>query len=165
MEKETKQATQAAIEANISASNAKDIFNDMCRSFEIEIANVQHISLQLQESLIQKKDLVQSVANEACKTSEELIRGKEQMWLVVSATQAKNLELNELLQRESSNIAKIVAAVQKDRDVASQAAQEAKCSALKASEMLAEVLKSFNEEMTKARHMSMQLLVSSLQVT
>ena len=162
MGKEREIATQAAIEATNCATKAKDMFNEMCKSFEVEIANIQHISFQLQENLTLEKDMVQNVAIEARKTTEELVKEKEQMWLVASSIRAKNLELNELLQKESSCVVDIVAMVQKEKDVASQAAKEARCVALKANEVLSAILKSFNGEMTKARYMSIQLLVSFL---
>ncbi|KAG0576109.1 hypothetical protein KC19_5G056200 [Ceratodon purpureus] len=157
MEKETELATQAAAEATISATKAKDMFNEMRKSFEIEIANVQRISLQLQENFTLEKETIQSVVNKAHKTYEELSREKEQMWLVALAAQTKNLELNEFLKKESSNVVDAMIEVRKDRNIAFQAAKEAKCSALKASEVLAEVLKSFNEEMIKTCHVNMQL--------
>lgn len=164
IKKEIEVAAQAATEATIIAIKAKDMFNEMQRSFEIEISNVQHVSLQLQKNLILEKDMVQSAANEARKSSEELVREKEQMWLVASTTQAKNLELNKLLQKETLNIVQVVASVQKERDIVNQVAEEAKYSAVKAAEILAEVLESFNGEMTRARQMSIQLLVSFYRV-
>lgn len=137
------------------------MLNDMQKSFENEITNVQDTCLQLQENLKFEKNMVQNAANEARRTSEELAREKEQMWLVASAARAKNLELNELIQKESLSIVETVALVKNEKDIASQAAKEARCSAMKAGEVLSEVIEYFNAQMIKVQHMDIQLEVSS----
>lgn len=98
-------------------------------------------------------------AAEARKLSQELAKEKEYAIVAVSEAREKNQELQVYLERESSKIMHAIAVVHKEKDTASQAASDATSAALKAGEVLAEVLGSFNTEMAKARRMSMQLQV------
>lgn len=154
-------ASRAATEATMCATKAKDMLNGMHKSFEDEIVSMQHTCLQLQENLKFEKNMVQNVTNEARRTTEEFSKEKEQMWLVATAARAKNLELNELIQKESLSIVEAVVAIKNEKAIASQAAEEARCSALKVGEIFIKALESFNGQMIKIQHMSIQLQVSS----
>lgn len=100
-----------------------------------------------------------AAASETRRVSQDLVKEKEFALVAVQEARQKNQELQEFLERESSKIMNTIIVVQKERDTASQAASEATSSALKAGEVLAEVLGSFNLEMAKARRLSMQLQV------
>jgi len=152
-------ASRGAIEVTICATKAKDMLNDIQKSFENEITNVKDTCFQLQENLKFEKNIIQSVANEARRTSEELALEKEKMWLVASTMRAKNIELNELIHKESLSIVEVVTIVKNERDVASKAAQEARCLAIKANEVMSQISGHFNRQMIKVQHMSMQLKV------
>lgn len=156
-EKQGEVATRAAAEATVSATKAKEMLDEMRKSFDTEVGNVQRIHLQLQDHLAFHQNMLRSVVSDARRTREELAGEEEQMRLVASSAMAKHSELNELLRKESSVIVEAVSAVQRERDAASQAANEAKFVAMKAGEVLADVSGSFNGEMTKARHVNMQL--------
>lgn len=55
--KEREVAAQAATEATMFASKAKDILNEMLESFNIETTNVRKLSVQLQVSEIDPSTL------------------------------------------------------------------------------------------------------------
>jgi alanyl-tRNA synthetase len=115
--------------------------------------------LDMQENLAIERDLAAAAASEARRMSQELAKEKEYALIAVTEAGEKNQKLQEFLERESSKIMHAVAVVQQEKDAASHAASEATSSALKAGEMLSEVLNSFNTEMAKARTMSLQLQV------
>jgi hypothetical protein len=102
----------------------------------------------VQDNLIAEKEIVASAMYEARKVSQELQKEKEATLVIVQEARQKHKELQDCLERE--------------RDAASQAASEATSSAMKAREVLAEILDTYNLEMAKVRHVSLQLQVQHI---
>ncbi|CAM6042630.1 unnamed protein product [Sphagnum compactum] len=159
VEREKDVAAAAAADATMFAAKAEEILSEMLGSFTTEMANARCKSVQLQENLAIERDFAAAAASEARRMSQELAKEKEYALIAVTEAGEKNQKLQEFLERESSKIMHAVAVVQQEKDAASHAASEATSSALKAGEMLSEVLNSFNTEMAKARTMSLQLQV------
>lgn len=112
-----------------------------------------------QGKLAAEKDIAIAAASEARMVSEEVLKEKEAALAAFQEVRQKSHELQAYLEKESPKLLTAMVVVQKERDTASKAAAEATSSAMKAGEVLAEVLGSFNLEMAKARHTNMQLQV------
>jgi hypothetical protein len=115
--------------------------------------------LGMQENLAIERDFAVAAASEARKVSQELAKQREYALIAVSEAGEKNQKLQEFLERESSKIMHTVAIIQQEKDTAAHAASEATTSALKAGEVLTEVLGSLKPEMAKARTRNLQLQV------
>jgi hypothetical protein len=115
--------------------------------------------LGMQENLAIERDFAVAAASEARKVSQELAKQREYALIAVSEAGEKNQKLQEFLERESSKIMHTVAIIQQEKDTAAHAASEATTSALKAGEVLTEVLCSLKPEMAKARTRNLQLQV------
>jgi hypothetical protein len=113
----------------------------------------------MQENLLTEKDMAIAAASEARRVSQEVLKEKEAALVAFQEVRQKSQELQDYLEKESPKLVTAMVVVQKERDTASQAAAQATSSAIKAGELLAEVLGSFNLEMAKARHINMQLQV------
>jgi shikimate 5-dehydrogenase len=116
----------------------------------------------VQDNLIAEKEIVASAMYEARKVSQELQKEKEATLVIVQEARQKHKELQDCLERESSRVLTALVIAQKERDAASQAASEATSSAMKAREVLAEILDTYNLEMAKVRHVSLQLQVQHI---
>lgn len=99
---------------------------------------------------------------EARKISQELQREKEATFVIVQEARQKHKELQDYLERESSRLSTALMIVQKERDAASQAASEATSAAMKAKEVLSDILCTYDTEMAKVRHVSLQLQVQHI---
>jgi len=113
----------------------------------------------IQENLATERDMAAAAAAEAIKVSKELAKVKEHSLIAVAEAQNKNQEVQQCLERETSKLLNAMLAVHKEKHVASLAASEASASALRAQQVLAELLGSFNSEMAKAQKLTMQLQV------
>lgn len=120
--------------------------------------------LRVQDNLIAEKEIVASAMYEARKVSQELQKEKEATLVIVQEARQKHKELQDYLERESSRLLSALMIVHKERDAASQAASEATSSAMKAREVLAEILDTYNLEMAKVRHVSLQLQVQHIYI-
>lgn len=98
-------------------------------------------------------------ASEARRVSEELLQEKESALQAVQEARLKNQEVQEYLERERSKVVQAMLVVQQERDTAAKAASDATSSALKAGEVLAEVLGTLNVETAKARRVNSKLQV------
>lgn len=107
--------------------------------------------------MIAEKDSVATAMYEARKMSQELQREKEATFVIVQESRQKHKELQDFLERESSRLSTALMIVQKERDASSQAASEATSSAVKAREVLSEILCTYDSEMAKVHHLSRQL--------
>ena len=116
----------------------------------------------MQENLVIEKGLAVAAASEARKVSQEVLKEKEAALAAFQEARQKSQEIQDYLEKESPKLVTAMVVVQKERDTASQAAAQATSSAMKAGELLAEVLGSFNLEMAKARHINMQLQVNTI---
>ena len=116
----------------------------------------------MQDNLAAEKEIVVSAMYEARKVSQELQREKEATLVIVQEARQKHKELQDYLERESSRLLTALMIVQKERDAASQAASEATSSALKAREVLGEILNTYDLEMANIRHVSLQLQVQHI---
>ncbi|CAK9876697.1 unnamed protein product [Sphagnum jensenii] len=157
VEKHKQVAAKAAADATISATKAANFLTEMLGSFSMEIANTRWNSLQLQENLATERDMAAAAAAEAIKVSKELAKVKEHSLIAVAEAQNRNQEVQQYLERETSKLLNAMSAVHKEKHVASLAASEASASALRAQQVLAELLGSFNSEMAKAQKLTMQL--------
>jgi hypothetical protein len=113
----------------------------------------------LQENLAIEKDMATEAASEARRVSEELMQEKESALQAVQEARLKNQEIQEYLERERSKLVQAMLVVQQERDTAAKAASDATSSALKAGEVLAEVLGTLNVQTAKARRVSSKLQV------
>ncbi|KAG0553581.1 hypothetical protein KC19_12G022600 [Ceratodon purpureus] len=150
-------AAQAAADATSSAAKAREILTDMLVAVENEVTTARHESMLLQENLVTEKELAIAAASETRMVSQQVLKEKEAALVAFQEVRQKSQELQDYLEKESPKLVTAMVVVQKERDTASQAASEATSSAMKAGELLAEVLGSFNLEMAKARHINMQL--------
>ncbi|KAG6550545.1 hypothetical protein Mapa_007914 [Marchantia paleacea] len=129
-------AAQAAADASSAAAKAGEVLSKLLGPFSSEIAATRRKSLALQDNIASEKDAAIQALAEAKK---------------------KSAEFQEFLLQEKTGMRHAVAIVQHERDAAAAAASDASNSAIKAGEVLAEVLGSFNQEMNKARRKSSQL--------
>jgi hypothetical protein len=113
----------------------------------------------IQENLATKRDMAADVAVESIKVSKELAKVKKHSLIDITEAQNRNLEVQQCLERETSKLLNAMLAVHKEKHVASLAALEASASALRAQQVLVELLGSFNLEMEKAQKLTMQLQV------
>ncbi|XP_073391729.1 uncharacterized protein [Physcomitrium patens] len=150
-------AAQVAADATVSATKAREILTDMLVSTQSEITNVRHESLLFQEKLALEKDMAIAVASETRIASQKMQEERSAAIATFQEVRKQGQELQDTLEKESPKLLSTILEVQKERDTALQAAADATTSAMKAGEVLAEVLGSFNLEMAKARHINMQL--------
>lgn len=136
VEKERNLAAQAAAEASAAAEKAGEVLADLLGPISQEIAATRRRSLALHDTI----SLDREAATEAIGEAKQL-----------------RLEFQELMVQENTRLKTAISLVHKERDLAATAASEASTSAVKAGEVLAEVLGSFNQEMSKARRKSYQL--------
>nr|XP_024382265.1 restin homolog isoform X2 [Physcomitrium patens] len=156
-EKQKEVAAQVAADATVSATKAREILTDMLVSTQSEITNVRHESLLFQEKLALEKDMAIAVASETRIASQKMQEERSAAIATFQEVRKQGQELQDTLEKESPKLLSTILEVQKERDTALQAAADATTSAMKAGEVLAEVLGSFNLEMAKARHINMQL--------
>ncbi|KAG0629748.1 hypothetical protein M758_1G127100 [Ceratodon purpureus] len=150
-------AAAAAADASMSATKASNVLMDATRSIDSEMQDAHRRIKQFQDNLIAEKEILASTMHDAQKVSQELQKEKEVTLVIVQEARQKHKELQDYLERESSRLLTTLMIVQKERDSASQAASEATSSAMKAREVLAEILDTYNLEMAKLRHVSLQL--------
>jgi len=113
----------------------------------------------IQENLATETEMAAVATTESIKVSKELTKMKEHSLIVVAEAQNRNQEVQQCLERETSKLLNAMSAVHKEKHVASLAASEASASALRAQQVLVELLGSFNSEMEKAQKLTMQLQV------
>jgi hypothetical protein len=113
----------------------------------------------IQENLATERDMAAIAAVESIKVSKELAKVKEHSLIAVVEAQNRNQEVQQCLERETSKLLNAMSAVHKEKHVASFATSKAFAFALRAQQVLAELLGSFNSEMEKAQKLTMQLQV------
>ncbi|KAL2622590.1 hypothetical protein R1flu_002795 [Riccia fluitans] len=136
VERERDAAAQAAADAGSAAAKAGEVLSELLGQFSSEMAAMRRKNLAIQDNISLEKDAALQAVADAKRKSEEF-----QQFLLQEKTRLRNA----------------VAMVQHERDAAAAAASEASSSALKAGEVMAEMLGSFNQEMNKARRKSSQL--------
>ncbi|KAL3691453.1 hypothetical protein R1sor_005104 [Riccia sorocarpa] len=136
VERERDAAAQAAADASSAAAKAGEVLSELLGQFSSEMATTRRKSLALQDNISLEKEAALQAVVEAKRQSDEF---------------------QEFLLQEKTRFRNAVAMVQHERDAAAAAASEASSSAIKAGEVLAEMLGSFNQEMNKARRKSSQL--------
>lgn len=115
----------------------------------------------MQENLITENDSVASALYEARKASQELLRENEATFVIVQEARKKHKELQDYFERESSRLSTALMIVHKERDAASLAASEATSSAMKARNVLSDILQTYDLEMAKVRHLQVQKIAAT----
>jgi hypothetical protein len=136
VETERDLAAQAAAEASAAAEKVGEVLADLSGPMSQDIASTRRKSLALQDTIALDRD----AAIQAYSDAKRL-----------------RLEFQEFMEQEQTRLKTAVSLVYKERDLAATAASEASTSAVKAGEVLAEMLASFNQDMSKARRKTYQL--------
>ncbi|KAH8962114.1 hypothetical protein BDL97_05G085800 [Sphagnum fallax] len=150
-------AVKAEVKKRLQKSQDKTLAMTVSVKQEIKDLKLELSVAAAGENLATERDMAAAAAAEAIKVSKELAKVKEHSLIAVAEAQNRNQEVQQYLERETSKLLNAMSAVHKEKHVASLAASEASASALRAQQVLAELLGSFNSEMAKAQKLTMQL--------
>ncbi|KAI5082117.1 hypothetical protein GOP47_0001860 [Adiantum capillus-veneris] len=143
-EKDQECASAAAAKAVASAHKAEATAL-ILGSFGAEIDNARNNSLKLQETLQLEREAAAMACNEIRALSDDLLQEKNLAIAASSEAKRRSFEIWEGLQNDMMSLRNSLCLIDKDKEVASAAANEAMAAANKAEEVLEGLTKAYEE--------------------
>ncbi|MCO5580459.1 hypothetical protein L7F22_034327 [Adiantum nelumboides] len=144
-EKDQECASAATAKALASAHKADEILASIIGSFGTEIDNARNNSLKLQETLQLDREAAAMACNEIRALSADLLQEKNLAVAASSEAKRRSFEIWEGLQNDIMSLRNSLCLIDKDKEVACAAANEAMVAASRAEEVLEGLTKAYEE--------------------